>query len=29
MTEQFLTLASIAVAATSTIVDYIYEPQKE
>ena len=29
MTEQFLPLAPIAVTATSTNVDYIYEPQKE
>ena len=29
MTEQFLPLAPIAVTATSSNVDYIYEPQKE
>jgi F-type H+-transporting ATPase subunit gamma len=29
MTEQFLPLAPIAVAASATNVDYIYEPQKE
>lgn len=29
MTEQFLPLAPIAVTATSTNVDYIYEPEKE